>query len=287
MTGAADRAGTSFADWLALREPADAAARSTELVDRLVPLLPPPPLLVHDLGSGTGSMVRWLAPRLPGPQHWVLHDRDPALLDRALADLPAGVTAQARVGDLTRLSPADLAGAALVTASALLDMLTAAEIERVAGACAGLPALLTLTVVGRVELDPPDPLDAAVGAAFDAHQRRTVRGRTLAGPEAADLAVTAFTRRGAPVETRDTPWRLGPGPLAPAWLEGWVAAAAEQQPALSAQLSTYARARRQQSAQGRLRASVGHRDVLARGTGEPPPGLPRGCTSKWRPRGDR
>ena len=54
---------TTFADWLALREPADAAARSAELVDRLALR---PPLLIHDLGSGTGSMARWLAPRLPG-----------------------------------------------------------------------------------------------------------------------------------------------------------------------------------------------------------------------------
>src|SRR6185503_9922426 len=40
---------TTFADWLALREPADAAARSAELVDRLALR---PPLLIHDLGSG-------------------------------------------------------------------------------------------------------------------------------------------------------------------------------------------------------------------------------------------
>ena len=43
---------------------------------------------VHDLGSGTGSMARWLAPRLPGPQHWVLHDRDAGLLARAAGTLP-------------------------------------------------------------------------------------------------------------------------------------------------------------------------------------------------------
>jgi Methyltransferase domain len=256
---------SAFADWLALREPADAAARATDLVDRL---RLPAPLLVHDLGSGTGSMVRWLAPRLPGPQHWVLHDRDPALLDRALADLPPGVTAEARVGDLTRLTAADLAGAGLVTASALLDMLTPAEIDRVVNACAGPPALLTLTVVGAVALDPPDPLDAVVAAAFDAHQRRTVTGRsgrTLAGPDAAAVAVAAYERRGVVVETRDTPWRLGSGDLLRAWFDGWIEAATDQQPGLSAQLNRYVADRQEQCDQGRLRASVGHRDLLARG----------------------
>jgi hypothetical protein len=251
----------SFADWLALREPADAAARSTELVDRLRLSAP---LVVHDLGSGTGSMVRWLAPRLPGPQHWVLHDRDEALLDRALAQLPPGVTAAARVGDLTRLTPAELDGAGLVTASALLDMLTPAEIERVAAACAGVPALLTLTVVGAVTLDPPDPLDAVVAAAFDAHQRRTVTGRALAGPAAAAAAAAAYERLGVAVETRDTPWRLGSGPLLRAWFDGWVEAAIEQEPALSAQLDRYVATRREQCDRGRLRVTVGHRDLLAR-----------------------
>ena len=43
--------------------------------------------MIHDLGSGTGSMSRWLAPRLPGPQHWVLHDRDADLLARAAAGM--------------------------------------------------------------------------------------------------------------------------------------------------------------------------------------------------------
>ena len=33
-------------------------------------------------------MGRWLAPLLDGPQHWVLHDRDPDLLGVAAHDRP-------------------------------------------------------------------------------------------------------------------------------------------------------------------------------------------------------
>src|SRR5262245_693966 len=85
----------AFADWLALREPADAAARSSRLVAQLRASLATKAshlatqasgrTAIHDLGAGTGSMCRWLAPLLPGPQHWVLYDRDPALLERARA----------------------------------------------------------------------------------------------------------------------------------------------------------------------------------------------------------
>jgi Methyltransferase domain len=215
--------------WLALREPADAAARAAELVDALP--LPTGPLVIHDLGCGTGSMARWLAPRLPGPQHWVLHDRDPDLLAHAAATLPAGVTAETVPGDLAGLTAADLSGASLVTTSALLDLLTAAEVQRLAAACAGLPALLTLSVTGRVELDPGNPLDAAVEAAFNDHQRRGGR----LGPDAAAAATDAFERLGAVVHVRSSPWRLGPdnaAALTAEWLRGWVGAAREQRPGL-------------------------------------------------------
>src|SRR5579859_6958144 len=70
--------------WLALREPADAAARARDLVERLSRQ---PPAggrwVIHDLGCGTGAMGRWLAPLLPGAQHWVVHDRDGELLEVA------------------------------------------------------------------------------------------------------------------------------------------------------------------------------------------------------------
>ena len=69
-----DRRGASGSarGWLALREPADAAARRRDLVEQLrrAPA-GDRPLVIHDLGCGTGSMGRWLAPLLPGPQHWV------------------------------------------------------------------------------------------------------------------------------------------------------------------------------------------------------------------------
>ncbi|MDN5857609.1 MAG: SAM-dependent methyltransferase, partial [Pseudonocardia sp.] len=64
-------------DWLALRAGADAAARAPEAADRVAAYLGDGPVTVRDLGCGTGSMLRWLGPRLPGPQRWYLHDRDP------------------------------------------------------------------------------------------------------------------------------------------------------------------------------------------------------------------
>src|SRR3954447_10710792 len=97
---------------------------------------PPPPaplghtpapgaLVIHALGGGSGAMGRWLAPRLSGRQHWVVHDRDADLLELAVAAAPgpaadgAAVTVEARMSNITRLTPDDLAGADLIVASAL------------------------------------------------------------------------------------------------------------------------------------------------------------------------
>ena len=252
-------------EWLALREPADAAARAAQLVEPVRRhLAGTSPVVVHDLGSGTGSMARWLAPLLPGPQHWVLYDRDPDLLARATVD---GATVETRERDITRLTPADLAGASLVTASALLDMLTAEEIERVVAACAGAgcPTLLTISVIGRVELRPADPLDAELADAFNAHQRRTTGGRRLLGPDAVEATAGAFHRRGIGVRTAPSPWRLGPdeAALTAEWFTGWVDAACEQRPDLAGRVAGYAARRRAQIGAGDLRVVVHHIDLLA------------------------
>lgn len=267
-------------EWLQLREVADAAARAQDLLDplrnRLAGLLGRPGqadgadgLVLHDLGCGTGSMGRWLAPRLDGPQHWVLHDRDPYLLHFAAVASPraAGdgsrVTVETRRGDVARLTPDALTGACLVTASALLDVLTREEIGTLATACvgAGCPALLTLTVAGRVELTPADPLDAEITEAFNAHQRRT----GLLGPDAVTVACEEFSERGATVRVHPSPWRLGPesAPLTAQWLRGWVGAAVEQRPELREPAERYLRERLAACEAGELRVVVHHSDLLA------------------------
>ncbi|MFC7891515.1 class I SAM-dependent methyltransferase [Streptomyces sp. NPDC057381] len=261
-------------EWLRLREPADAAARAHDLLDPLRIRLANLPsradgLVVHDVGCGTGSMGRWLAPLLDGAQHWVLHDRDPYLLHFAAVGAPRSaadgcrVTAETRRGDLARLTPDALAGAGLVTASALLDVLTAEEVGILAAACAaaGCPALLTLSVAGRVELTPAHPLDAEITEAFNDHQRRT----GMLGPDAVTRAAEAFAAHGATVRTHPSDWRLGAdeAALAEQWLRGWVGAAVEQRPELGEPARRYLEERLAACAAGELRVAVHHTDLLA------------------------
>ncbi len=260
-------------DWLRLREAADAAARAQGLVSRLRAHLPPAALrVIHDLACGSGAMGRWLAPRLPGRQLWVLHDRDPDLLELAAADIPPPATDGAPVGvetrrsDITRLGSGQLAGASLITASALLDLMTVDELARLIAVCAGAacPVLFSLSVVGRVELSPAHPLDTRVAAAFDAHQRRATARGGLLGPDAVAAAVDGFRRAGADVVVQPSPWRLGPGQaaLTAAWFRGWLGAACEHDAALAAEAEGYARRRLAEARAGALAVTVEHADLL-------------------------
>jgi SAM-dependent methyltransferase len=262
-------------EWLRLREPADAEARAADLVSEAAASLPTGrTVVVHDLGCGSGSMARWLAPRLNGAQHWVMFDRDAELLTLAEQDPPrlaadgAAVTIETHCRDITRLGPVELADTDLVTASALLDMMTADELDRFVATCAaaGSPILVALSVTGRVELAPPDPFDGIVADAFNAHQRRDTAGGPLLGPAAGAAAVDGFRRQGLDVEVRPSPWTLGPerAALTAEWFGGWLGAACEQRPELEAPAVAYARRRLAQAAAGELTVTVHHLDLLAR-----------------------
>ena len=276
MKAPAIRVGTT---WLALRESADAAARARDLAVSLAGELPARGRwVIHDLAGGTGGMGRWLAPLLPGPQHWVVHDLDADLLEVAIAQPPgpaadgATVSLEASHSDVTCLEPDDLAGANLITASALLDLLTQEELDRLLGVCAvsGSPMLLTLSVTGRVELAPADPLDHPVATAFNAHQRRvTERGRLL-GPDAVTMAVELCRQAGADVLVRPSPWHLDAArtDLAAEWLTGWLTAACEQDAELAPEAEAYARRRLAQAAAGALTVTVEHADVLVSPSGQ-------------------
>lgn len=267
---------TVGSDWLALRAAADDAARSRALAGELGEMLPRGEVVLHDLGSGEGAMVRWLAPRLPGPQTWVLHDADAAILAGArlgaVVDRAGGaISARTRIAPLEDLRAGAFLGAAAVTASALLDVVTRSEAERIVAACAAAsaPALFSLTVSGRVRLRPAEPADAALAAAFDAHQRRSAPGRptgeALLGPDAVPVVAGLFAEAGWNVRTERTPWRLGAsdGTLIAAWLDGWLDAAVEQQPELAVVAADFRGRRLAEVDAGTLRVTVWHEDLLA------------------------
>jgi SAM-dependent methyltransferase len=269
-------------DWLALREPADHAARDAGLVAALARALPEPVRAV-DLGCGTGSNLRALAPHLGPRQEWMLIDHDPALLDAARQRLAAWAERAEEAGDglvlhrggariAVRFRALDLAAdlAAvlagrpdLVTAAALFDLVSEAWIAGLARAVADAGAVFytALTYDGQESWTPAHPADPAIHAAFLAHQAGDKGFGPAAGASATAALESAFRSHAYAVETAASPWRLGPDdaallhPLA----EGAARAAQETGRVAAAEAAAWIAARR---APG-TGAVIGHRDLLA------------------------
>jgi hypothetical protein len=83
------------AEWLALREPVDHRSRNLALQAQVIQFVAqiqsvvPGSIHITDLGSGTGSNLRALAPYLGVKQSWTLVDYDADLLRSARARLIA------------------------------------------------------------------------------------------------------------------------------------------------------------------------------------------------------
>jgi SAM-dependent methyltransferase len=288
------------ADWLSLREPFDwearnVAARRMHLVEQLQHWRSgvTRPWRIIDLGCGTGSNLRWLAPRLGGAQQWLAVDHDAALLkawpsvfeatgsplvDGALDlakvarwPLPsATVEIVRRQLDLAEhLEALPWQAAELVTASALIDLVGQDWLKRLVAHCrasrAGL--LLTLSVDGRHQWHPADRDDGWVSDVFAAHQQRDKGFGPALGARAVPALVQLLRQAGYRVMQAHSDWQVdgrnqpGEQALLASMVDGLAGAVREQQPASSERVSAW-RARRLAGAL-RARLTVGHIDVLA------------------------
>jgi len=119
------------AQWLALREPYDRAARNGAVLDALAAAFAgAPAVTVTDLGCGTGSTLRAISPLLPARQSWRLVDHDDALLAAAKKAAPAGAGVVTVATDLAGDLDHAIGACDLVATSALLDLVSAAWLDR-------------------------------------------------------------------------------------------------------------------------------------------------------------
>lgn len=266
------------ANWLRLREPADHAARSERLTERLRGHLEraQAPFDIRDLGAGTGSNQRYLGPRLPGPQQWCLVEPDAALIQTARqsqgdhANAVQWLQKQVTTHNLDEVIPKTVD---LITASALLDLMSANWLEALARTAARRRAalLMVLSYCGNFELQPNDSRDQWLCDTVNDHQHRDKGTGGAAGPQATAILSGALAKQGFEVITEPSPWVLDHRHtrLQQALMSGWCEAAREQAPAQQAAIDEWQAKREAQLQEGRLRIRVEHIDLLALPTGAP------------------
>lgn len=285
--------GEFSAEWLALREPADAAARSERLLQTVAARFAPETnLTVLDIGAGTGSNARYLAERLHAQQQWLLVDHDPSLLIDASQRLRAWgearglivtrdegawrvegeglvVTFATKLVDLADLSSSSelFLDRRLVTASALLDLVSAPWIESLASVCrvAGAVGLFALTYDGRIHCSPEEPGDEEVRQLVNEHQRGDKGFGPALGPSASTVAAEAFGALGYSVAREASDWHLEPdaAELQRQLIEGWSRAAVQIAPDRAAAIREWTDRRLAHVLLGHSRLVVGHEDLAA------------------------
>jgi len=242
--------------WLALREPADHAARDKSLLARAAAAAGPSPVVL-DLGCGTGSSVRAISPLLPAGASWRLLDKDPVLLAAAGDAVSGEVSLYCQ--DIEALEELPLAGVTLLTASALLDLVSKQWLLELAQ-LVRVPLYFALSYDGEMSWDPQDSRDEMVTTAFNLHQHGNKGLGPALGPEAATQAVKVFGEAGFQVLTAKSPWLLGPGDqLLQSQLVSGIAEAAHE--AGETQALDWGRHRIEQAVSASCR--IGHTDLLA------------------------
>lgn len=269
------------ADWLRLREPIDHSSRAVRLESRLLAALPDRAVLsVLDLGSGSGSNLRHLAPRLERPQRWTLLDHDRDLLDQACQSRPelSDLSLVARCLNLSRIAALDLPRPDLVTASAWLDLVSEDWIDQFAARLETwrVPTLIVLSVDGRrgflhrsgeVQVDAKD---TALQEAFNEHQRvpKGLGRRGALGPGAV-RALTDRLSENFEVTPAASDWTLPAGSAAARslgieLLHGWAESVRDLRSSLDLpSIEPWHNDRKRQIEHGELGLYVGHQDLLA------------------------
>lgn len=256
------------AQWLALREPIDHAARSEEVLAGVAGWFARDTAMnITDIGSGTGSTLRALKPVLPQKITWHLVDHNDTLLEVAKAEAQ---------GDHVDFSLTDLSITLdamfshkpdLITTSAFLDLVSKEWLEKMVMEITSrrIPFYAALTYDGRAACDPVLEEDKTILAAFNTHQKTDKGFGPALGPDAADTAIRLFQDAGYQVSAAKSDWVGNSKHKAfqNMLLEGWCNAGSEIEPDKAADFKNWLLERADLIKASDATVFVGHKDFFA------------------------
>ena len=207
-------------EWLNLREASDHKARDRHLLKTAANWLndlKSKDKVIVDLGSGTGSTIRGLQryTTLAPSIQWRLVDNDPELLAEAVHRHSEEYSIESFLVDLSATQKLPLESVSLITASALLDLVSSNFIrdlcqlikEKNEGRPLGFYSALNYD--GCIKWTPFHPLDAAILMNFNTDQSRDKGFGPALGPDATDFLKTQFHSTKFQCLSAKSPWLLG------------------------------------------------------------------------------
>lgn len=278
--------------WLTLREPADHAARSTELTEQLASWAKQQsPLRCMELGAGTGSNLRYLCPLLGHDQEWTLIDNDPMLLEqlpeliRIWAERHQIITNATDKGlqlrskyfsahvswiqeDLAQnLTNLPFDRTQLVCASALLDLTSADWLRQLASMCVThkCATLFALNYNGHIKWSSTTEQDTLMRDLLNAHQLRDKGFGDALGPQAGKYFAEQLEGHHCHVIIDESNWAVDASmnTLQETLIEGWACAAKEQDGSLSSVIDHWSQQRLNACRTRESILTVGHSDLLS------------------------
>ena len=269
-------------DWLRLREPVDRAARDSTLLPQIADCRQ-----IVDLGAGTGANLRYLAPLIGGKQEWTLVEHDATLVNAIPECLREWTDSVVNVGDQLFIQSGtfncrvwieqlDLAiqwkqlaipVGALVTASALLDLVSEHWLKQLVKRCAeaSAPVWFALTYDGRMQCDPEEPEDEIVRDLFNEHQRTDKGFGPALGPSAAEMTKELLAANGYQTSHTCSDWQLTTDmpDIQHELVRGWYDAVRECSQQKARELTGWFERRRAHIEAGVSTLIVGHTDIVA------------------------
>ena len=171
--------------------------------------------------------------------------------------------------DLRELDDSLFAGRALVTASALLDLVSETWLRRLVLQCRAhdAAALFALTYDGRLAFEPAERDDALIRDLVNGHQRTDKGFGPALGPSAVAAAADLFRSSGHDVRIAASDWILhrasAPDALQEQSIDGWADAAVEMAPDRAVVVEVWRQKRRGHVTSGQSVLTVGHHDLAA------------------------
>jgi hypothetical protein len=170
-----------------------------------------------------------------------------------------------RVDLRTLDDPALVDGRNLVTASALMDLVSEAWVRRLAGQCrdASAVVLFALTYDGRITCTPEEPEDGLVRRLVNDHQRTDKGFGPALGPAATAAVARSFQERGYEIRREHSDWVLSPNAveLQKQLVDGWARAAIEIAPSEEATIAGWLKRRLIHVNRSASHLNVGHEDI--------------------------